>query len=83
MAATAEACQGVWFQNLLTEIIDMKCYPVIIYIDNKSTLDLARNPMFYGRCKHIDIPYLFIRECVERGEIIIKHVKPEESVLMC
>lgn len=79
MAATAAACQAVWLRNLLTQITNMKCCPVVIYIDNKSAIDLARNPVFHGRSKHIDVGYHFIRECVERGEIVIKHVCTENQ----
>lgn len=35
--------------------------------------------VFHGRSKHIDIRYHFIRECVERGEIILKHISREEQ----
>lgn len=79
MAATTAACQGVWLHNLLTQITDMKDCPLVIYIDNKSAIDLAKNPVFHGISKHIDIHYHFIRVCVERGEIIIKHVSTEEQ----
>lgn len=78
MAATVAACQGVWLRNLLTEITDMKQGPMVIYIDNKSPIDLARNPVFHGRSKH-NIRYHFIQECLKRGEIIIKHVRSEEQ----
>ncbi|XP_074328213.1 secreted RxLR effector protein 161-like [Apium graveolens] len=60
MAATAAACQGIWLRNLLTEISDIQHGPVVIYIDNKSAIDLATNPIFHGRSKHIDIRYHFI-----------------------
>lgn len=50
---------------------------MVIYIDNRSAIDLAKNPVFHGRSKHIDIQYNFIRECVECGEIEIKHVSSE------
>lgn len=33
-----------------------------------------KNPVFHGRSKHIDIRFHFIRECVENGEIIVKHI---------
>lgn len=79
MAATAAACQGVWLRNLLMQVTDEKHCPVIIYVDNKSAIDLARNPVFHGRSKHIDIRYHFIRECVERGEVEIKHIRSEEQ----
>lgn len=77
MAATAAACQGIWLRNLLGQITDGELRPVTIYVDNKSAIDLAKNPVFHGRSKHIDIRYHFIRECVERGEIVIKHVRTD------
>ena len=79
MAATAAACQGIWLQGLLRQISDVKVGPVVIYIDNRSAIDLARNPVFHGRSKHIDVRYHFIRECVEQGKIILKHVSTEQQ----
>ena len=77
MAATAAACQGIWLHSLLSQIMNVKAGPVVLYIDNKSAIDLAKNPVFHGRSKHIDVRYHFIRECVEKGSIIIKHVSTE------
>lgn len=77
MAATATVCQGIWLRNVLSQITGKYIGPVTIYIDNKSAIDLARNPVFHGRSKHIDIRYHFIRQCVERGEVVLKHVSSE------
>lgn len=53
--------------------------PVTLFIDNKSAIDLAKNPVFHGRSKHINIRSHFIRECVERGEIIVKHIRGDKQ----
>lgn len=74
MAATTAACQGIWLQRVLSQITEIKPGPVILYIDNRSAIDLAKNPVFHGRSKHIDVRYHFIRECVEQRLIVIKHV---------
>ena len=74
MAATTTACQGIWLRNILSRIISEFIGPVLLCIDNRSAIDLAKNPMFHGRNKYIDIHYHFIRECVERGEVVLKHV---------
>ncbi|KAL8107204.1 hypothetical protein AgCh_023860 [Apium graveolens] len=79
MAATATACQGIWLRNLLKEVTGNHIGPVVLYIDNKFAIDLAKNPIFHGRSKYIDIRFHFIRECVERGEIVVKHVRTEEQ----
>lgn len=74
MAATAATCQAIWLRKLLGQITGHCVGPVVLYIHNKSAIDLAKNPVFHGRSKHIDIRYHFIRKCVERGDIVIKHV---------
>lgn len=79
MAATAAACQAIWLKNLLAEVTGKSGGPVVLYIDNKSAIDLAKNPVFHGRSKHIDIRYHFIRQCVEKGEIVLKHVSSENQ----
>ena len=79
MAATAAACQAIWLQRVLKQISDVKVGPVTLYIDNRSAVDLAKNPVFHGRSKHIDVRYHFIRECVEQGLIVIKHISTGEQ----
>lgn len=59
--------------------MDIETGPVVLYIDNRSVIDLAKNPVFRGRSKHIDLHFHFIRECIEKGEIIVKFVRTKEQ----
>lgn len=79
MATTTAACQGVWLRKVLNQISDDFTGHVVLFIDKKSAIDLAKIPVFHGRSKHIDVRYHFIRECVDRGDIIIKYVSTEEQ----
>ncbi|KAL8116743.1 hypothetical protein AgCh_023048 [Apium graveolens] len=79
MAATAASCQAVWLRKLLSKIIGLNIPHVTLFIDNKSAIDLAKNPVFHGRSKHIDIRFHFIRECIENGDIVVKHICTEEQ----
>lgn len=79
MAATAAACQGIWLQKVLSQIADVKLGPVVLYVDNRSGIDLSKYPVFHGHSKHIDVRYHFIRDCVEQGTITIKHVASTEQ----
>ena len=38
-------------------------------VDNKSAIQLCKNPVFHDRSKHIETRYHFIRENVESGKI--------------
>ena len=53
MAATMVACQGIWLRRLISEITGQKVPPVTMMVDNRSSLDLMKNPVFHGRSKHL------------------------------
>ena len=51
-----------------------------IYCDNISSIALSKNPVFYGRSKHREIRYQFIRELVENGDIKMEFCKSEQQI---
>ncbi|KAL7599649.1 hypothetical protein Lser_V15G27294 [Lactuca serriola] len=79
MVATMAACQGIWLRRLISEITGQKMPPIELKVDNKSSLDLMKNPVFHGISKHIDIWFHFIRECVANGDISVTHVCSKEQ----
>lgn len=79
MAATTAACQSIWLRGLLKEITRQLVGPMVLYIDNRSAIELMKNPVLDGRNKHIDVRFHFIRECIERGELVVKHVSTQEQ----
>ena len=54
--------------------------PVVIYCDNLSSIQLARNPVFHARTKHIEVHYHFIRKRVLDGDIDLTYVRTDEQV---
>ncbi|KHN00057.1 Copia protein, partial [Glycine soja] len=48
--------------------------------DNRSAQELAKNPVFHERSKHIDTRYHFIRECITKKEVELTHVKTQDQV---
>ena len=48
--------------------------PVRIFVDNKSAIDLAKNPVFHSRSKHIKIRYHYVRTCVQSGDVEVIHI---------
>lgn len=46
-----------------------------IMVDNMSAIALTKNPVFHDRSKHIDVRYHYIRECIERGRIVIDYIE--------
>jgi hypothetical protein len=52
-------------------------------IDNQSAIALYKNPVFHNRSKHIDVCYHFLREWVEKREIVISYWQRKISWLIC
>lgn len=79
MAGTEAARQAIWLQALLEEVVGSSRERVVIMIDNQSAIALTKNPVFHGRSKHIHTRYHYIRECVENGQIEVKHIPGSEQ----
>lgn len=73
------AMQALWLRNLYSKLTATKLVVVPLYVDNNSAIALMRNPVFHGCTKHIDIKYHFIRQCVERGQIVIRRIGTNEQ----
>lgn len=70
----------MWLDYILGELNLAKKDPVTIYVDNKSAISLAKNPVSHSRRKHINIKYHFIREQVNHKIVELVHCMTEENL---
>ncbi|XP_019224768.1 PREDICTED: uncharacterized protein LOC109206397 [Nicotiana attenuata] len=77
MASTA--AEIVWLIGLLGELDVKVQLPVALYCDSKAAIQIAANPIFHERMKHIDIGH-FIREKIKAGIIKTTHVNTKEQI---
>ncbi|WVZ79350.1 LOW QUALITY PROTEIN: hypothetical protein U9M48_026940 [Paspalum notatum var. saurae] len=80
ISGAAAACHGIWLRRLLEDITGQTVAAPILRIDNKSAIELAKNPVFHSRSKHIDIKFHFIRDCVERKQVVLEQVGTEQQL---
>ncbi|PNX81186.1 hypothetical protein L195_g037203 [Trifolium pratense] len=73
IAATFAACQTIWLNSVMKEIKCELVKPLILKIDNKSAISLAKNPISHGMSKHIDTKFHFIREQVTNEMIEVQY----------
>ncbi|KAM0037429.1 putative RNA-directed DNA polymerase [Helianthus debilis subsp. tardiflorus] len=71
MALTLAGCQAIWLKGILDELQGKDDYPIPIYCDNKSTICLAKDPVYHGKSKHIRVKYHFIRDLIKRDDVTI------------
>jgi hypothetical protein len=50
---------------------------VSLMCDNFSAICLPQNPVFHGRAKHIKVRHHFLRDHVEKGDIVMKYIDTE------
>jgi len=80
VAAATAACQGIWLARLLSEFSNGEAEHVVLKVDNKPAIALAKNPVFHERSKHIDLKYHFIRDCVEAKKVELEFVPTEHQL---
>ena len=80
IAAASAACQGVWLTRLIADLTGERLQKFKLLMDNKSALELSKNPVYHERSKHIDTRYHFIRECVSDEIAEVEHIGTERQL---
>jgi len=80
VAASSTVCETIWLRNLLKELENPQEEPIVIYVDNQSTIKLAKNPIQHGKSKHIDTRFHFLRDHVKRKTIELQYCHTTEQV---
>ncbi|GJR39160.1 putative ribonuclease H-like domain-containing protein [Tanacetum coccineum] len=68
-----------WIQN---QVLDygFNFMNTKIYIDNKSTICIVKNPVFHSKTKHIEIRHHFIRDAYEKKLIQVIKIHTDDNV---
>lgn len=72
IATSYAACQANWLDSLMKEIHIEMPEPVQLFVDNKSAINLAKNPVSHGRSKHIETRFHFLREQVNNEKLKLR-----------
>ena len=75
--ATQEA---IWLRRLLSDLGCKADGPTLINEDNQGAIEIARNPKFHNRTKHIDTNYHFIREKIVSKEIKVEYCSTHDMI---
>ena len=71
----------VWIKHLLKGIKEEITKPVILYCDNKSAINISKNPVMHAKTKHIAIKYHYVRELVEDKQVKMEYINSKEQIV--
>lgn len=74
------ASEVTWVVKLLKEIGVHKLEPVTLHCDSQSAIDIAKNPVFHDRTKHIEIDCHFTRDKVLEGLIQLSYLPTQHQL---
>ena len=83
MALSMAASEAVWLKGIYEKLIPGALEVLKIHCDNKGAIDLARNPGYRPRTKHISIQHHFIRDRINAGDIRVEKVASEDMTADC
>nr|CAD1840601.1 unnamed protein product [Ananas comosus var. bracteatus] len=73
--AMSAACSEItWLRGLLIELGFPQHDPPPLHADNTSAIQIATNPVYHERTKHIEVDCHYIREVVDTRAISLPHV---------
>ena len=83
MTAVEAGKEILWMRNILGEFGYPQQGPSILHIDNLSAISVSKNPEHFGRMKHLDLRFFWLRDVVEVGTIHPQHIPGTEQPADC
>ena len=79
IAAGSCCAQVVWMKYKLLDY-GIHEEEILIKCDNTSAIAISQNPVLHSRTKHIDIRHHFLRDHVEKKDIILEYIPKEDQL---
>ena len=70
--------KALWLKGVVSELRFLK-QPIVVYSDSQSAIQVCKNPVFHDRTKHIDVRFHFIRDVVEKGEVLLEKIHTDSN----
>lgn len=78
---TAAYSEIIWLCGLLTELRFSQQQPTLLHADNTSAIQIAANPVYHERTRHIEVDCHSIWEAYDRRFINLPHVSTSIQIV--
>ncbi|KAF5804990.1 putative RNA-directed DNA polymerase [Helianthus annuus] len=82
IAASDAAKEAAWMKKFITDldVVPSIMKPIQIFCDNTGAIAQAKEPRSHHKAKHILRKFHYIREIVERGDIVISKIDTDQNL---
>lgn len=77
MAASHAASELMCFRGILRELGHDMSEPTELFVDNAGAVELSKDLKSCQHSRHIERQYLYVRELVAQGDIVVKSVRTD------
>ncbi|GKC38558.1 hypothetical protein Tco_1050942 [Tanacetum coccineum] len=70
ISSTEGVMEVIWLRGMVNEF-GLPQKVLVVYCDNRSAMHLTKNNKFHSKTKHIEVRHHFVRDIVEKGEVIV------------
>ena len=74
------AKDGIFMQNLLQEMGEATASKYAVISDSQPAIKLCQNPLYHGRCKHLDVTQHFMRFEYDNHRTSLSYIPSGENV---
>lgn len=79
-ALNQATCEEKWILYLMQNFNVKHSSPIIIFYDKKSSLYIAKNPLFHERTKHIEIDFHVLRDKLQAEILYLLPIASKDQV---
>ena len=79
IAAVNSSKEILWLRNILQELQLPVTQSSSLFMDNNSSVQVAKNPEHHGRMKHLDLAFYQLRDVVNKKLITPIHIPTKEN----
>ncbi|KAK9672905.1 hypothetical protein RND81_12G133600 [Saponaria officinalis] len=77
VAASAAVNQVIWLRKILDDLGYKQNEATEVLVDNKSAIAISKNPVSFGKTKHMKIRYYALRDAQQEKEVSLVHCPSE------
>jgi hypothetical protein len=79
-AMTQGVSEELWLRKLLQKLGLLEDKPIMLYCDNKTTINIANNPVQHDKTKYVEIDQYFINDKLDEDIVCMLFIGTKEQI---